>query len=153
MIPKPPANHRSLSANAETKPAPNRANPNRANPNHQRRRLAEKRGRFAEWKVRWFLWFKGYRLIARRWRCAAGEIDLILRHRNRLIFAEIKYRQHGMTNQILSRRQQQRITKAASLFLAKNPTFTTFDCQFDFIILQAGQNFGIGKITHIRNAW
>ena len=153
MILKPPANHRSLSANAETKPAPNRANPNWANLNHQRRRLAEKRGRFAEWKVRWFLWFKGYRLIARRWRCAAGEIDLILRHRNWLIFAEIKYRQHGMTNQILSRRQQQRITKAASLFLAKNQTFTTFDCQFDFIIMQAGQNFGIGKITHIRNAW
>ena len=124
-----------------------------AKPNHQHRQLAEKRGRFAEFKVRWFLWFNGYRLIARRWRCAAGEIDLILQHRNRLIFAEVKYRQHGMTDQILSQRQQQRITKAASLFLAKNPTFTTFDCQFDFIIMQAGQNFGFGKITHIHNAW
>jgi Holliday junction resolvase-like predicted endonuclease len=58
-----------------------------------------------------------------------------------------------MTDQILSQRQQQRITNAASLFLAKNPTFTTFDCQFDFIIMQAGQNFGFGKITHIHNAW
>ena len=97
-----------------------------AKPNHQHRQLAEKRGRFAEFKVRWFLWFKGYRLIARRWRCAAGEIDLILRHRNRLIFAEVKYRQHGMTDQILSQRQQQRITKAASLFLAKNPDIYNF---------------------------
>ena len=68
-------------------------------------------------------------------------------------FAEVKYRQHGMTDQILSQRQQQRITKAASLFLAKNPTFTTFDCQFDFIIMQAGHNFGFDKITHIHNAW
>lgn len=122
-------------------------------PNHQKRQFAEKRGRFAEFKVRWFLWFKGYRLIAKRWRRTTGEIDLILRHRNRLIFAEKKYRQHSMTDQILSRRQQQRITKAASLFFAKNPTFTTFDCQFDFIIMQAGQNYGIDKINHIHNAW
>ena len=121
--------------------------------NHQHHKLAKNRGRFAEFKVRWFLWFRGYRPIAQRWRCSAGEIDLILRHRNRLIFAKVKYRQHGMTDQILSRRQQQRITKAASLFLAKNPTFTTFDCQFDFIIMQAEKNFGIGKIAHIHNAW
>jgi len=76
-----------------------------------------------------------------------------LRHRNRLIFAEKKFRQHGMTDQILSRRQQKRITKAASLFLAKNLTFITFNCQFDFIIMRAGQNYGIDKITHIHNAW
>jgi putative endonuclease len=123
-----------------------------ANSVHQHRQLAEKRGQFAEWKTRWFLWFKGYRLIARRWRCAAGEIGLFSRHRNRLFFAEVKYRQHGMKDQILSQRQQQCITKAASLFLAKYPTFTTFDCQFDFIIMQAGHNFGFGKITHIHNA-
>ena len=58
-----------------------------------------------------------------------------------------------MNDQILSQRQKQRITKAAPLFLAKNPTFTTFDCQFDFIIMQAGHNFGFGKITDIHNAW
>ena len=58
-----------------------------------------------------------------------------------------------LTDQILSQRQQQRITKAASLFLAKNPTFKTFDCQFDFIIMQAEHSFGIGKITHNHNAW
>jgi Holliday junction resolvase-like predicted endonuclease len=58
-----------------------------------------------------------------------------------------------MTDQILSQRLRQRITKAASLCLSKNLKFTTFDCQFDFIIMQAGQNFGIGKITYIRNAW
>ena len=121
--------------------------------NHQHGKLAENRGLFAKFKVRWFLWFKGYRLIAQRWRCSAGEIDLILRHRNRLIFAEVKDRQHGITDQILLRHQQQRITKAASLFLAKNPTFTTFDCQFDFIFMQAEKNFGIGKIAHIHNAW
>ena len=121
--------------------------------NHQHHKLAKNRGRFAEFEVRWVLWFKGYRLIAQRRRCSAGEIDLILRHCNRLIFTEVKYRQHGMTDQILSRRQQQRITKAASLFLAKNPTFTTFGCQFYVLIMQAENNFGIGEIAHIHHAW
>ena len=58
-----------------------------------------------------------------------------------------------MTDQILSQHQQQLITEEVSTFLAKNPTFATFYCQFDFINLQAGHNFGIGKITHINNAW
>ena len=56
-----------------------------AKSNHPRRQLAE-------WKVRWFLRFKGYWLIARRRRCAAGEIDLILGRNNRLIFTEVNYR-------------------------------------------------------------
>jgi Holliday junction resolvase-like predicted endonuclease len=64
-----------------------------------------------------------------------------LRRRNRLISAEVTYRQHGMTDQILSRSQQQCITKAASLFLAKKTSFTTFNWRFDFIIIQAGQKF------------
>ena len=42
---------------------------------------------------------------------------------------------------------------ADTQILAKSPTFTTFDCKFDLIIMQAGQNFWIGKITHIHNAW
>ncbi|MDB4599370.1 hypothetical protein OAI25_01515 [Alphaproteobacteria bacterium] len=58
-----------------------------------------------------------------------------------------------MADQILSRRQQQRITKVASLFLAKNLTSTSFERQLNFIVMQARQNFGIGKITHVHNAW
>jgi len=57
-----------------------------------------------------------------------------------------------MADQILSRRQQQRITKVASLFLAKNLTSTSFERQLNFIVMQARQNFGIGKITHAHNA-
>jgi Holliday junction resolvase-like predicted endonuclease len=58
-----------------------------------------------------------------------------------------------MADQILSRRQQQRITKVASLFLAKNLTLTSFDCQLNFIVMQAKQKFRIDKITHSQNAW
>jgi Holliday junction resolvase-like predicted endonuclease len=57
-----------------------------------------------------------------------------------------------MTDHLLPQHQQQRITKLALLFLAKNPTFAAFDRQFDFIIMQAEHNFGISKITHIHNA-
>jgi Holliday junction resolvase-like predicted endonuclease len=58
-----------------------------------------------------------------------------------------------MADQILSLRQHQRITKIASLFLAKNLTFTSFNCRLNFIVMQARQNYGIGKITHVHNAW
>lgn len=69
----------------------------------RKRQRAEQAGRLAEWKIRWLLWCKGYRLIHRRWRCVAGEIDLILRRRNLLVFAEVKYRQHRITDRIIRR--------------------------------------------------
>ena len=119
----------------------------------RKRQRAEQAGRLAEWKIRWVLWCKGYRLIHRRWRCVAGEIDLILRRRNLLVFAEVKYRQHGITDRIITPHQQQRISKAAAFFLAKNQRFTTFDCRFDFIAIEPGSRFGFGRIPHIHNAW
>ncbi|MCR4283578.1 MAG: YraN family protein, partial [Bauldia sp.] len=41
------------------------------------RRAAEKRGRRAETLAAWLLRLKGYRVLARRYKTPAGEIDLI----------------------------------------------------------------------------
>ena len=38
---------------------------------------------------------KGYRVIARNFRCKAGEIDIIARHGDVLCFAEVKTRRPG----------------------------------------------------------
>ena len=34
----------------------------------------------------------GYEIITRNWRCSAGEIDIIARHRGELVFVEVKTR-------------------------------------------------------------
>ncbi|MCC7492404.1 MAG: YraN family protein [Fimbriimonadaceae bacterium] len=38
---------------------------------------------------------RGYRLIARNWRCPLGEIDLIARHRGEVVIVEVKARADG----------------------------------------------------------
>ncbi|MGH9272131.1 MAG: YraN family protein, partial [Ilumatobacteraceae bacterium] len=48
------------------------------------------RGRWGEeLAARWYL-RNGYRVVARNWRCAAGEVDLILRRRGLIVVCEVK---------------------------------------------------------------
>ncbi len=56
------------------------------------RRASERKGRFAELAAAWFLRAKGYRILARRVRTAAGEIDLVARKGDTLVFCEVKAR-------------------------------------------------------------
>lgn len=56
------------------------------------RRRRDKKGRRAETIAAWFLMAKGYRILARRVRTRAGEIDIIARRRESLVFVEVKAR-------------------------------------------------------------
>jgi len=62
----------------------------RADTNQRRRN--ESRGRRAEWIAALFLVAKGYRILARRARTKAGEIDLVMRKGDTLVFVEVKAR-------------------------------------------------------------
>jgi putative endonuclease len=56
------------------------------------RRKRERWGRHAETIAAWFLRAKGYKILARRVRTRAGEIDLVARQGDTLIFVEVKAR-------------------------------------------------------------
>ena len=56
------------------------------------RRKNDRRGRRAETIAAWYLRAKGYKVIARRVRTPVGEIDIIARHGDSLIFVEVKAR-------------------------------------------------------------
>lgn len=49
-------------------------------------------GRYGEDRAAEYLASLGYEIIERNWRCSVGEIDLIARDRNRLVFVEVKTR-------------------------------------------------------------
>ena len=38
---------------------------------------------------------RGYRVVARNWRCRLGELDLVLERRGLLVFSEVKARRPG----------------------------------------------------------
>jgi putative endonuclease len=55
-------------------------------PADPRRQRAERAGRRAETIALWYLRLKLYRLLARRYRTSAGEIDLVMKHGRAIVF-------------------------------------------------------------------
>jgi putative endonuclease len=114
---------------------------------------AERRGYFAEFIASWWFRLSGYRIMARRWRAATGEIDLVVKRRYLLVFVEVKYRFDSEQIATPSPRQCQRFRSTASLFLARYPNFSDYQCRFDLFIVNHGKFFGVGPIAQIKNAW
>src|ERR1700738_239443 len=54
--------------------------------------VAFRTGISAESRAAIFLIAKGFRIVARRWKCPLGEIDIIARRRALLVFVEVKGR-------------------------------------------------------------
>jgi putative endonuclease len=49
-------------------------------------------GRYGEDRAAHYLADLGYEIVERNWRCNAGEIDLVARDKDRLVFVEVKTR-------------------------------------------------------------
>jgi putative endonuclease len=93
-------------------------------------------GLSAEMRAAAFLLAKGYRIAARRWRSAAGEIDIVARRGNLLIFVEVKAR--GTFDDAaysVTPRQKQRIATAAAIWLADHAGDAERDMRFDAILV------------------
>lgn len=113
------------------------------------RRQAYGRGRRAETLAAWWLRLKGYRILARGFRVAAGEIDLIARRGSLLVLAEVKARPNlEQAAQAVLPRQRERIARAAEVFLQRHPELAGLDLRFDVVLLAPGR-----WPRHLANAW
>ena len=83
-----------------------------------------------------YLCHQGLSLIESRYRCRWGEIDLILRDRDTLVFAEVRLRQSktfGGAAYSVDRRKQARIIATARHYLARSKEAA---CRFDVVLLE-----------------
>jgi putative endonuclease len=98
--------------------------------------LAFKLGLSAESRAAALLLAKGFRIAARRWRCPAGEIDIVARRGKLLIFVEVKARARlDDAAYSVTERTQRRVAAAASAWLAANPDDAMSDMRFDAILV------------------
>ena len=100
------------------------------------RQVAFKFGISAESRAAAFLIAKGYRILARRWRSRAGEIDIVARRRGLLVFVEVKARERfDDAAEAVLPRQQRRIVAAAEVWLAGHPDIGDTDIRFDVVLV------------------
>jgi putative endonuclease len=91
----------------------------------------------------------GCTVAARRWRGQAGEIDMIARKGDLVIFIEVKQsRSHAEAALHLTARQFQRIYHAAEEFIGGEPKGSMTDVRFDVALVD-----GAGCIEILENAY
>lgn len=93
------------------------------------RKAAEQLGRRGEFFAAVLLICKGYRILGRRVKTRAGEIDLVARSPSGIVcFVEVKARPDEMlANDAIGQRQRGRIVRAADLWLAGRAQAFRFD--------------------------
>jgi len=109
---------------------------------------SDKKGRLAEVLAALYLQGKGYKIIERRYKTKMGEIDLIARKNDLLIIAEVKKRSDiERARESVSFKSQQRISRAARLFLERNSKYQTCGLRFDALYV-----IGI-RVHHEQDIW
>lgn len=107
-------------------------------------------GKFAEGRAEAHLKARGLSLVARNVRSRFGEIDLIMRDAEVLVFVEVRSRSrsdYGSAADSITSIKQRRIVLAAREYLARQSGQPP--CRFDVVTLDGAQN----KPVWIRNAF
>ncbi|HJV87170.1 MAG TPA: YraN family protein [Noviherbaspirillum sp.] len=94
-------------------------------------------GDAAEDRALHFLEQQGMTPIARNFRCKGGEIDLVMRHRDTLVFVEVRKRgtaRFGGAAASVTARKQARLVIAAQVFLQRYKIPPP--CRFDVIAIE-----------------
>jgi putative endonuclease len=111
-----------------------------------------KSGAQAEQTAARFLQQQGLRLIQANYHCRFGEIDLILKDGDTLVFAEVRMRSsQGFGGAVASidARKQAKLIRTAQQFLSGLPS--TPPCRFDAVLMATPD--GANGIEWVKNAF
>jgi putative endonuclease len=97
---------------------------------------------------------KNYEIIERNYRFGHGEIDIIAKDKDILVFVEVKTRKNlefGPPELAVTKNKQRQIRKIAEMYLVENK-ITDMDCRMDVVAILLKQNLP-PEINHIENAF
>ena len=100
----------------------------------------------------------GLALLARNFNCRHGELDLVMRDRDVVVFVEVRYRAEGPAGRYgggvdsVGPRKCAKLARAASAFLAAHPTLARCACRFDVVAIGDG-DAAAPTLEWIRNAF
>ena len=94
------------------------------------------RGAGVEAAARRHLLLAGLHDIAANAQCRVGELDLVMRDGDCVVFVEVRYRgdsRHGGGTLSVGAAKQAKLTRAAAVYLQAHPQFAPMPCRFDVL--------------------
>ena len=98
---------------------------------------------------------KGYRFVAANWRRRYGELDLIMRDGDALVFVEVKTRRGERivtAEESLTPAQSRRLLLAAQSFLAEREDLIGLYWRIDLVAVTLTPAGAVSRLTHIVDA-
>ncbi len=111
----------------------------------------QKTGHYGEALAERYLIEAGYQIVAKNWRCAAGELDLIARQGDTLVFVEVRTRrgaQLGSPEESITPAKQAKLTELAYTFLAEN-ALEDDNWRIDVIAIVLNRQNEVQRLNHI----
>jgi putative endonuclease len=112
-------------------------------------------GDFGEAAAAAFLIRQGYVVRERQWRCRSGEIDLIARQGDQVIFVEVRTRRDtapGSAEESITPAKQQRLVELAYMYLEAHALDEHTAWRIDVIVVRIDRAGRIVQLTHIPHA-
>lgn len=100
-----------------------------------------------------FLKRQGYKILERNFRLKSGEIDIVAKDGNNIVFVEVKTRSSNNQEFLrtsVNRGKEKRLIKTASYYLGKQK-YQDLTSRFDVVLIVA--NNGETRIEHIKDAF
>lgn len=95
----------------------------------------------------------GYKIVERNFRCRSGEIDIVAREGEYMVFIEVKTRtgaKFGTAAEAVDNKKQKQIHRIAAYYLMKAGPMQ--NCRFDVVTVNMDKS-GNHKIKIIKNAF
>lgn len=95
-----------------------------------------------------YLESQGLVLLRRNYKTKIGEIDLVMRDGDTIVFVEVKYRHHefyGNVREMVTNAKKKKIIQAAKCYLLEKNIYDRYKCRFDF--------FGINRLNKEDFIW
>lgn len=112
------------------------------------------RGQHIELAVEAHLQQHGLQTVARNFQRRTGEIDLVMRERDTLVFVEVRFRKSdafGSPIESVTASKQRKLLQTAQLFLVAHAQWRAAPCRFDIVAARPSEQ-GL-QLEWIKNAF
>ena len=99
---------------------------------------------------------RGWQILERNYHSRYGEIDIIARDGQYIVFVEVKTRRStGLTHPLaaVTKAKQQKLIKTALLYLSEHPEAQSLDCRFDVAGVTTDSAGTVLHMDYIENAF